>query len=215
MFYSFACIGVRLLLRLFTRCNVEGLEFVPREGPFLLISNHLSMIDPPVLGALLSRRITFMAKEEAFRHPFLGPIVRWYGAFAVKRGRPDRQALRTAMEVLRAGGVVGMFPEGHRSKTGRLNKAFAGSAMVARMAGVPILPVAIVGTDRVRSPLSLLRRPAITLRVGRLFFLKKTEKDGADLDVLTTEMMMRIAHLLPEEMRGYYAQRPTGPDAGQ
>lgn len=210
MFYSFACTGVRFLLWLLTRCVVEGLENVPSAGPFLLVSNHISMIDPPSLGALLPRRITFMAKEEAFRDPLLGRVVRWYGAFAVKRGQPDRQALRTATAVLKGGGVVGMFPEGTRSKTGRLNKAFAGSALVAHMAKAPILPVAITGTERIKGPFSLLTRPAITLRVGKPFTLERGEGDRGDLDTMTASMMARIAALLPEERRGFYADAVEG-----
>jgi 1-acyl-sn-glycerol-3-phosphate acyltransferase len=204
MFYSFACTGVRFLLWLLTRCVVSGLENVPSDGPFLLVSNHLSMLDPPCLGALLPRRIAFMAKEEAFRDPLLGPIVKWYGAFAVKRGQADRQALRTAIAILKSGGVVGMFPEGHRSKTGRLNKAYAGSALVAHMAEVPILPVAISGTERIKSPLSLLSRPAVTLRVGEPFTLERNEGGRGNLEAMTAEMMRRIAELLPEERRGFY-----------
>ncbi len=210
MFYSFACTGVRLLLWLLTRCVVEGLENVPSAGPFLLVSNHLSIIDPPSLGALLPRRVTFMAKEEAFRDPLLGRVVRWYGAFAVKRGQPDRQALRTATAVLKGGGVVGMFPEGTRSKTGRLNKAFAGSALVAHMAKAPILPVAITGTERIKGPFSLLTRPAITLRVGKPFTLERGEGDRGDLDTMTASMMARIAALLPEERRGFYTDAVEG-----
>lgn len=205
MFYSFACISVRFLLWLLTRRKVEGLENVPASGAFLLVSNHLSLLDPPFLGALLPRRIVFMAKEEAFRHPLMGPVVKWYGAFAVKRGQPDRQALRTATAVLKGGGVVGMFPEGHRSKTGRLNKAFAGSALVAHMARVPVLPVALTGTDRIKSPLSLLTRPTITLRVGEPFAIERGEGDKGDLDAMTSAMMARVATLLPEERRGHYA----------
>lgn len=210
MFYSFACTGVRFLLWLLTRCVVEGLENVPSAGPFLLVSNHISMIDPPSLGALLPRRVTFMAKEEAFRDPLLGRVVRWYGAFAVKRGQPDRQALRTATAVLKGGGVVGMFPEGTRSKTGRLNKAFAGSALVAHMAKAPILPVAITGTERIKGPFSLLTRPAITLRVGKPFTLERGEGDRGDLDTMTASMMARIAALLPEERRGFYTDAVEG-----
>ncbi len=206
MFYSFASTGVRFLLWLLTRCVVEGLENVPSTGPFLLVSNHLSMIDPPLLGALLPRRIAFMAKEEAFRHWLMGPVVTWYGAFAVKRGQADRQALRTATEVLKKGSVVGMFPEGTRSKSGSLNRAYSGSALVALMAKAPVLPVAVTGTDRIKGPLSLLTRPTITLRVGKPLTLERGEGDKGDLDLLTGAMMGRIAELLPESRRGFYGE---------
>ncbi len=205
MFYSFACAAVFLLLRLFTRFHVEGLENVPKSGPVLLVSNHLNLIDPPVLGALLPRRITFMAKEELFRVPIVGWVVRWYGAFAVRRGQPDREALRRATAVLNGGGVVGMFPEGTRSKTGKMNKGYSGAALVAVLAKATILPVAITGTDLVRSPFSLLTRPVMKVRVGRPFLLERGREEKADLEAMTRQMMGRVAALLPEERRGFYA----------
>ncbi len=212
MFYSFACIGVRFLLWLLTRRTVVGLENVPATGPFLLVSNHLSLLDPPVLGALLPRRITFMAKEEVFHDRLLGPVVRWYGAFAVRRGQADRQALRTATDVLKQGGVVGMFPEGTRSKTGQLARAYAGSALVAHMARAPILPVAVTGTESIRSPLSFLTRPTVVLRVGKPFTLQRGEAEKGDLDTMTAAMMGRIARLLPDERRGFYADAASVSD---
>lgn len=209
MFYSFACFGVRILLRLFTRCRVEGLSNVPRTGPFLLVSNHVGYVDPPVLGALIPRRIAFMAKEEAFRVPIIGWVVKWYGAFAVKRGQPDRQALRRATSVLGHGGVVGMFPEGTRSRTGKMIKAYSGAALVALMSESRVLPVAIMGTERVRSPFSLFARPSIALRVGEPFLLDRERSGRGELESVTTDMMRRVAALLPEERRGFYG------DAGE
>ncbi|MGE5620103.1 MAG: lysophospholipid acyltransferase family protein [Sphingomonadaceae bacterium] len=204
MFYSIASMAVRFLLVLLTRSRVEGLENLPRGGPFLLVANHLNLIDPPVLGALLPRKITFMAKDELFRVPLLGWVVRWYGAFAVRRGQPDREALRRAIAVLNRGGVLGVFPEGTRSKTGRLNRGQPGAALVALLANATIVPVALVGTDLVKSPLSLLNRPQITVRVGKPFTLQKGREGKPDLDALTGVMMSRVAALLPEELRGFY-----------
>lgn len=205
MFYSFASLGVRLLLRLLARCRIEGLENVPPTGAFLLVSNHLNLVDPPVLGALIPRRITFMAKEELFRAPVVGWMVKWYGAFPVRRGQPDRQALRRASDVLQRGGVVGMFPEGTRSKTGKMKEAHPGAALVATLAEVPVVPVAITGTEQLRSPLSLLRRPTIVVRVGNPFALSRARTGREGLDAATRRMMGRVAALLPEERRGFYA----------
>jgi 1-acyl-sn-glycerol-3-phosphate acyltransferase len=210
MFYRFACLVVLVILRLFTRCKVEGLENVPVSGPFLLVSNHLNMADAPIFGTLIPRHIVFMAKEESFRHPLMGPLVRWYGAFPVRRGQADRQALRSAESVLRMGGVLGMFPEGTRSTTGHVAKAFPGAAMVAVMASAPVLPVAITGTELLRSPLSLLSRPEITLRVGKPFTLQRRQGEKTDLATLTDRMMARVAVMLPEERRGYYAAMASG-----
>ena len=212
MFYTFACFGVRLLLRLLAEVKVEGLENIPAAGPLLLVSNHLNLVDPPVLGALLPRRIVFMAKEELFHVPVIGWVVKWYGAFAVRRGQADRQALRSAIEVLRQGGVVGVFPEGTRSKTGRMNRAHAGAALIATLSGASVLPVAITGTDKLRSPLSLFTRPTITVRVGKPFTLGRSGSGKDDLDAMTTLIMGRVAALLPQERRGYYATAACSAD---
>ena len=205
MFYPFVGFAVRLVLRLFTRSRVEGLERVPHTGAFLLVSNHLNLVDPPVLGALIPRRITFMAKQELFGVPVVGWVVKWYGAFAVRRGQADRQALRTATEVLERGGVLGMFPEGTRSKTGAMKEALPGAALIAVTTSRAVLPVAVIGTERITSPLAFLRRPEITIRIGESFTLERRGPGRMSLEAATDEMMRRVAELLPEERRGHYA----------
>ncbi len=204
MFYDFASFAVRLILSVLARCDVEGIEHIPSSGAFLLVSNHLNLIDPPVLGALLPRRIVFMAKEELFRTPLVGQVVTWYGAFAVRRGQADRQALRMATAVLDRGQVLGMFPEGHRSSTGKLIEAHPGAALIAVLSGATVVPVAITGTDQVRSPLSFLRRPRIVVRVGEPFKIERARSRKEGLEEATSEMMGRVAALLPEERRGFY-----------
>ena len=206
MFYNFASFAVRLLLAVVARRSVEGLEYIPSSGAFLLVSNHLNLVDPPILGALLPRRIVFMAKEELFHVPIIGLLVSWYGAFAVRRGQADRQALRTATSVLDRGEVLGMFPEGHRSESGRMIQAHPGAALIAMLSGATVVPVAITGTDLIRSPLSLLSRPRITVRVGAPFKMERSRSRKDGLEEATREMMGRIAALLPEERRGFYAE---------
>ena len=206
MFYNFASFAVRLVLALVARCSVEGLEHIPSRGAFVLVSNHLNLVDPPVLGALLPRRIVFMAKEELFHTPLIGLLVAWYGAFAVRRGQADRQALRTATSVLDRGQVLGMFPEGHRSETGKMIQAHPGAALIAILSGATVVPVAITGTEAVRSPFSLLRRPRITVRVGAPFKMERARSRKEGLEEATSEMMAHVAALLPEERRGFYAE---------
>ncbi len=211
MFYDFVCVAVRLILAVLTRSSVMGAENIPTSAPFLLVSNHLNLIDPPVLGALLPRRITFMAKEELFHVPLVGWVVKWYGAFAVRRGQADRQALRVATEVLRRGGVIGVFPEGTRSKTGKMIEAHPGAALIALMTGVVVLPVGVSGTDRVRSPLSLLLRPRIEVNVGQPFKLERGESRKDGLGEATTTMMRHVAALLPPDRRGFYSEEFQAP----
>jgi 1-acyl-sn-glycerol-3-phosphate acyltransferase len=205
VFYVVAGFAVRLVLSIFTRCRVEGLERVPGTGPFLVVSNHLNLVDPPVLGALLPRRVTFMAKQELFGTPVIGWVVKWYGAFGVRRGQADRQALRTATQVLEQGGVLGMFPEGTRSKSGAMTEAHPGAALIAMTTSRAVLPVALTGTEHLTSPLAYLRRPEIVIRIGKPFTLQRRGPGKMSLEEATEEMMRRVAEMLPAERRGHYA----------
>ncbi len=214
MFYNFANLAVGLLLRLLTRCRVEGIEHIPPSGPLLIVANHLNLVDPPMLGALLPRRIVFMAKEELFGVPIIGRVITWYGAFAVKRGSADRQALRTAVAVLQNGNAVGMFPEGTRSKSGRMAAAHPGAALLAILASAPILPVAITGTDRLRSWHWFLARPTITVRIGQPFRPERDRSGKGSLEGSTRSMMTRVALLLPEDRRGYYSEAASQMEKG-
>ncbi|MBI4319039.1 MAG: 1-acyl-sn-glycerol-3-phosphate acyltransferase [Chloroflexi bacterium] len=208
MFYRFSNFLVRLLLRLLTRYKVSGLEFVPSTGPLVVAANHLSLIDPPMLGALLPRKATFMAKEELFKAPLVGWVVAAYGAFPVRRGEADRQALRAALKLLEQGQAIGMFPEGTRSKMARLQPAHAGAALVALRSGAPILPVGIVGTHKILTWPRILFRPEFELRFGPTFRLEQpTGMSGRNsLAECVGQMMRHVAALLPPENRGVYGE---------
>jgi 1-acyl-sn-glycerol-3-phosphate acyltransferase len=132
------------LVRVALRPSVQGVEHVPRTGPVLIVSNHASWWDIPCVGQVQPRTIRYMAKSELFRVPILGPIIAWGGAFAVRRGEADRDALRTVHETLAAGGVVGIFIQGHRQA--ELEGAKAGAGRCAVVEDVPVVPVAIRGT---------------------------------------------------------------------
>src|SRR5437867_1486686 len=157
-FYRFAIWFSRLLLDLFSRWSVSGLEHVPPEGALLVTSNHQNNVDPPILVAMIPRVLHCMAKQEMFVGP-VGFLSRWYGAFPVRRGTPDRQAIRTALDHLAAGRCVGIFPEGTRSRTGALIEAHTGAGLLALRSGAPVLPVAIAGTAHIDNAWSVLRRP--------------------------------------------------------
>jgi 1-acyl-sn-glycerol-3-phosphate acyltransferase len=147
------------------RLEVRGLERLPADGGFVLAANHASSLDPWPLGLPLwpRRQLFFMAKVELF-NPVLGPLLRAAGAFPVRRGQHDLEAIRTAVRICREGGIVAMFPEGTRRGKG-LRKKFeprprTGSARIALAAGVPLVPAAIAGTER------LSRLPRLRVAYG-------------------------------------------------
>ena len=194
-----------LVVRIFGRLRLNGRARVPAEGPLLVVANHLNIADPPLLGAVLPRRIHFMAKLSLFDQRPFGFFVRLFGAFPVRRYEADLKALRQAQEILEAGGVVGLFPEGHRSHGEGLIQPFPGPALVALRTGVTILPVAITGTETIRRPSVLLRHPLITVTIGEPFTLTPPSRiNGAAVRAATDEIMYRLAALLPAEYRGLY-----------
>jgi 1-acyl-sn-glycerol-3-phosphate acyltransferase len=175
---------VKLLFRL----KSSGTEHLPREGGYVLSANHLSNLDPWPLGLPLfpRRQIRFMAKEELFRSP-LWPILRFGGAFKVRRGHGDKEAIETAVRLARDGEVVAIFPEGTRRTKGLVKKhqarAHIGAARVALEAGVPLIPAAIAGTDRITrlGPLRVAYGPPVELddlRDGR--DLREAAQIGTD-----------------------------------
>jgi 1-acyl-sn-glycerol-3-phosphate acyltransferase len=130
-----------------TRGRAYGRERVPKTGGLVYAVNHMHWLDIPLVGALSPRNIDFVAKVEAVRVPGIGRFLEWHGTIAVRRGESDRVAVRKMLESARSGRVVGLFVEGTRLKTGRPGTAQPGAAMVAIQAGVPVIPMAIYGTQ--------------------------------------------------------------------
>ena len=196
-----------MLLTLLTRCRVEGRENVPNQGALLVVANHMNLADPPILGVSLGRKAIFMAKKELFHFRVIGYFIRSLGAFPIHRGQLDMKAMQQAQQVLADGLALIMFPEGMRSRSGRLRPAFSGSALIALRSGAPILPVGIAGTEKIKGVVWLLHRPQITVNIGHPFYLpsagsKLTKEELAEL---TNSIMRRIAELLPQEYQGVYA----------
>lgn len=189
---------VRLLASIFIRLKVEGVENFPAQDGALIVSNHLSVADPPLIAAVIPRPVTFMGKTELFRNPVLGAIFRSWGVFPVRRGEVDIGAVRMALGLLREGTTVVIFPEGTRQRQG-LGEALPGIGYFAARANCPVVPVGIVGTEVIRNLGSLLRFPTVTVRFGPAFTVPRGSAEaGAEL------MMQRIAALLPPERRGRY-----------
>lgn len=207
--YRICCPSIRLILLLLSRWEVKGKENVPREGPVIVVANHMTVLDPPMLSVSLGRYAQIMAKEELFRSRASSYLMYGLGAFPVHRGRLDRQAMRVAEKALADGGILIVFPEGQRSRNGQLQRASDGATLIALRSGVPILPVGITGTERVSGIWSVLRRPRLTVNIGRSFHLPPTN-DKLDRTECTQYIMEHIAEVLPAEYRGIYAGGKTG-----
>jgi 1-acyl-sn-glycerol-3-phosphate acyltransferase len=208
-FFHPGAIMTSWLLWLLGPARIEGLEHVPASGGFLVVANHCSNLDPPALGWAVGHRtgriIHFMAKEEMRSWPLIGWLARQSGVFFVRRGEGDRAAQRLALDFLSSGSCMGIFPEGTRSRDGRMGEARAGAAFMAIRTGVQVLPVGISGTHAIfpggsRWP----HRSPVTLRIGAPFRLA-IQADGLDRAALksgTEQIMQAIAAMLPEGQRG-------------
>lgn len=193
---------VRRLWTALLPIRVEGHENVPSSGAYIIAANHISWMDPPVVEFALGVPVRYMAKREIFGVPVLGFVLRAIGNFPIRRGESDRRALETALRVLAAGQPVGFFPEGTRSKDGCLRRAKPGIAFLARRSGVPVLPVAVRGTRRAR--VGLPRTPVL-VQIGPLIAAEEIAAMPHDEQATADAIMRRVAVLLPEQMRGAYA----------
>ncbi len=211
-FYWSLLAVVKAVVLAFTATEIVGREKMPRQGALIMASNHFNNADPPLLGAVMPRRLVFMAKHEMFQWPIIGMMARLAGAFPVRRFEADLGALRKAAEILRGGEVLAMFPEGHRSEDGKLHKAHPGTALLALRSDAPVLPVAVSGTQKIsiiRLPIDCLRghRPHIRVTLGDPFFLPPVERVTAEEAQRCTDIIMaKIAALLPSDQRGAYAE---------
>jgi 1-acyl-sn-glycerol-3-phosphate acyltransferase len=197
------------LARLLFSARVEGVEHLPREGPFILVSNHCSNVDPPILGWAtghqIDRIVHFMAKVEMRSWPIIGWLATQSAVYFVRRGEGDRSAQRFSMEALSGGSPIALFVEGTRSRDGHLKAGKPGAALLAMRTGAPLIPIGIAGTHRIFPGRS--RWPHATrvvVRIGTAFSLAH-EPDGrldrAALTEGTDRIMREIALLLPPEQR--------------
>ncbi|MFD2371795.1 lysophospholipid acyltransferase family protein [Brevibacillus sp. GCM10020057] len=185
----------RIIFSLVFRWQVIGREHIPKEGPVILCANHISLWDPPLLGSGIERMVNFMAKEELFRIPVLSFLITKFGAFPVKRGAGDRAAIRTTLKLLEDGKVLGIFPEGTRSKTGELGEGMPGTAMFALKSQATVIPVAIIGPYRLFRPIKIVYGEPIDLTQLR------EAKPSADTLKQTTDLIMQRIRELHDQHR--------------
>lgn len=208
-----------ILVRMCTRIEVYGLENMPRQGPLLVVSNHLGDADLVVGVAITPRMVDVMAKAELYDLPLLGWLMDAYGVIWTHRGQPDRKAIRSALQGLAEGRAIIIAPEGRESVTGSLEEGTNGAAYLALKANVPIMPVTLTGTEnkRIYSNLKRLRRTQVSLTIGQLFRLESGIDDSQDsgdssrgldrqeaIQHGTRVIMQTLANQLPPEYRGVY-----------
>ncbi len=194
------------------RWSVEGLENLPprESGGMLIVCNHSHWLDIPVLGSLMpfKYRLSWLAKSELFANPF----ARWFfttmDVVPIRRGKRDVAALEQSAEMLRNGSVLLIYPEGHRSGTGVLQEGRGGAIRLAMASQAPLVPVAISGTEHGLKG-TLLRKPVV-MRIGKPYLVEPTENGKVPpplMEELTTDMMCRIAEMLPADKRGPYGPK--------
>jgi 1-acyl-sn-glycerol-3-phosphate acyltransferase len=196
----------KLLTSLFLKPSVSGMENFPSRGPALVVINHLGDADVVLLAASIPTTIDGMGKIELNEHWLVGPVFRAYGVIWVHRGRPDRKAIRAALDGLSQGRLVALAPEGRQSVAGGLEEGTEGAAFLAVKSGAPIVPVAMTGTENenVYGHMHRLKRAPVTLRVGKPFHLREQADRQKMIREGTSQIMEALADLLPESYRGRY-----------
>ena len=180
------------------RGRSRGLQNVPRQGALVVVANHGSHLDPPLLGHALPRPVSFMAKAELFKVPLLGPLIRSLGAYPVSRGASDREAIRTALSRLEQGWATGVFLDGTRQRSGRVENPQLGAALLAARSGAPLLPVALVNTHRALGPDQIWPRLVpVELRVGPVI-PPPSSRNRAALEATTAACQRAINALLDD-----------------
>ncbi|QHJ71120.1 lysophospholipid acyltransferase family protein [Planococcus halotolerans] len=188
--YTFGKALVKTALTPLYRFEVTGTEKFPDQGGILLCANHIHALDPPVVGMTSPRTVHFMAKEELFKVPVLGRILPQVNAFPVKRGMSDREALRSALKLLKNGEVVGLFPEGTRSTDGVLKKGLSGAGFFALRGNADVMPCAIIG------PYKPFRKVKVVY--GEPVLMEPYRERKASVEEVTAVIMASIQKLLDE-----------------
>ena len=185
---------LNFILFVIFRLHVEGWDNVPPNGAIMVAPNHKSDWDPPLIGVAFDTRIIhYMAKEELFKNPIFGWIIRQFGTFPVKRGAVDRTAIRQAIRELKAGNPLGIFPEGTRIRREGLGRFHSGMASLALMTGTPILPVAVIGSRYLPH-----RKGPLAVLIGKPVPVKKQRPTDELVAELNEEIKGKIQQLMDE-----------------
>jgi 1-acyl-sn-glycerol-3-phosphate acyltransferase len=183
------------MLHTYFRGRIHGAQYVPTKGSMVVVSNHASDFDPPLLSCGVGRPVAYMAKAELFRVPILKQAITLYGAYPVKRGASDRQAIRSALAYLDQGWATGVFLQGTRTTDARITKPHFGAALIAAKAQVPLLPVSLWGTEKIVKKGNYIPRPVpLTIRIGHPI-LPPPSTDREVLESVTNQCVVAIHQL--------------------
>lgn len=200
---------IRFWMRVLGRVTITGTEWIPESGPTLIVMNHATYLDPVlVMGSTANRFVVPMSKAENAHNPIVGPFIWWYGAYTVNRGVVDRQALMTSIELIKAGQMIAISPEGTRHPEG-LSRPKDGVVYVASKSGAVIVPVAVTGLNDWQRTVPTLRRPKVRVNFGPPFRLKlegRTRIPRDELGAMSEELMYQLARAVSDPaLRGDYA----------
>lgn len=199
---------LKLIARICLNVTVKSMEKFPKAGPLLIVMNHLGDADAVAVVSALPVPPDALGKIELYDLPILGKLMDWYGVIWLHRGRPDKRALRAALDGLAEGRVIAIAPEGRYSLSGALEEGTGGAAFLAYKSGAPVLPVAVIGTENenVYGHLKRFRRAPVQVRVGEMFKLEEQASARREaLERWTSQVMAALADLLPEKYRGKYS----------
>lgn len=192
LYHLFKWSIVSPMLHTYFRGRIEGSEQVPPTGALIVVANHASDFDPPIVSSCVRRPVAYMAKQELFQVPVLGTAIRLYGAYPVKRGSADRSAIRAALAQLQAGWAVGVFLEGTRTVDARIHHPKLGAAMLAAKVQAPLLPVSLWGTQAIVPKGTKLPQPVpITVRIGQVIDPPQSG-DRSALEAVTQQCVAAI-----------------------
>jgi 1-acyl-sn-glycerol-3-phosphate acyltransferase len=194
--------SVYIPFKILFRMKVYGRKNIPATGRMILCSNHLSYIDPVMMGLCINRQICYMAKAQLFTNKFVTAVVTWFNAYPVNRGAFDRQAIRNSVAILNAEQMIGLYPEGKRSTDGIIREGHQGAGLISIMAGSPVLPVAIAGTNMIiRKPHKRLFFPQVKIAFGKPIDTDSIVKQYGNkeaAEIITLKTMSEIKKLYEE-----------------